>query len=295
MEQIAISSKLLEEISGMTVDEIEINLDSSKGDIALINPETNTGATFAFYGYSRVTTNFSCQVVGIIESDEPTIYFCNPNQNSMYYNYLKLSFSDYDNSSKNFGGYLTVSISEDKASNISLYQSLRDNNISIDNLSYIKLQVVSEFISENLILFLGLFFALCMFSILMIFNFVVITIKNSTKDIGIYMSLGMNGFKISFIYLFQIILVSTIAFILSSIGAIVFLNLLDNSLSIQSSEIIMQKYNFKLAPIDFKTFGITKTGILVALGIAYIVPLLSVIIPLFNLSNKKPIDVLKIS
>ena len=134
-----------------------------------------------------------------------------------------------------------------------------------------------------------------MFSILMIFNFVVVTIKNSTKDIGIYMSLGMNGFKISFIYLFQIILVSTIAFILSSVGAIVFLNLLDNSLSIESSDLILQKFNLDLAPIDFKTFGITKTGILVALGLAYLVPLLSVIIPLFNLSRKKPIDVLKVS
>ena len=213
----------------------------------------------------------------------------------MYYNYLKLSFSDYDNSSKNFGGYLTVAISEDKNSNIALYQSLRDNNISIDNLSYVKLQVVSEFINDNLILFLGLFFALCMFSILMIFNFVVVTIKNSTKDIGIYMSLGMNGLKISFIYLFQIILVSTIAFILSSAGAIIFLNLLDNSLSVKSSDLILEKFNLELAPIDFKTFGITKTGILVALGLAYIVPLLSVIIPLLNLSRKKPIDVLKVS
>ena len=295
MEQIAISSSLLEQITGLSVEEIEINLDYSKGDIALINPETGTGATFAFYGYKRVTSNFSCQVVGIIESEEPTIYFCNPNENSMYYNYLKLSFSDYDNASKNFGGYLTVSISDDKDSNIALYKTLRDNNISIDNLSYVKLQVVSEFINENLILFLGLFFALCMFSILMIFNFVVITIKNSTKDIGIYMSLGMNGFKISFIYLFQILLVSTITFILSSIGAIIFLNLLDDSLSTKSSELILQNYNLFLAPIDFKTFGITKTGILVAWGLAFIVPLLSVIIPLFNLSRKKPIDVLKIS
>ena len=103
------------------------------------------------------------------------------------------------------------------------------------------------------------------------------------------------GIKIAFIYLFQIILVSTIAFVLSSVGAILFLNLLDNSLSIQSSDLILEKFNLAIPPIDFKTFGITKTGILVALGLAYIVPLFSVIIPLFNLSRKKPIDVLKIS
>ena len=146
--------------------------------------------------------------------------------------------------------------------------------------------MVNQFINENLILFLGLFFALCVFSILMIFNFVVITIKNSTKDIGIYMSLGMNGFKISFIYLFQIIIVSTISFILSLIGAIIFLNLLDINLSTTASNLINQYYNLDILPIDFQTFKITTSGILISLLIAYIVPILSVIIPLINLSRK---------
>ncbi len=294
-EQIAISTALLEKISGLTIDDVEINLDSSKGDIALINPETNTAATFAFYGYKRIVSNFAAQVVGLIESDEPTIYFCNPKENSMYYNYLKLTMSDYDNSSRNFGGHLTVSISDDTNSNINLYQALRDNDISIDNLSYIKLQVVNEFINENLILFLGIFFALCLFSILMIFNFVVVSIKNSTKDIGIYMSLGMNGFKIACIYVFQILLVSIISFVISSVGAIIFLNLLDSSLSTQASDLINQIYNLELAPIDFETFNITGNGILISLIIAFIIPLISVIIPLINLARKKPIDVLKIS
>lgn len=295
LEQIAISTALLELITGMNADQIEINMNSENGDIALINPETGTAATFAFYGFSRVITSFSCQVVGIIESEEPTVYFCNPDENTMYYNYLKLSMSDYDSGSKNFGGYLTIAISDDIDSNISLYQALRDNNLSIDNLSYIKLQVVSEFINDNLILFLGIFFALCMFSILMIFNFVVTSIKNSTKDIGIYMSLGMNGLKIAFIYIFQILLVSTIAFIVSSVGAIVFLRLLDTSLSNNASDIINLTYNLNLAPIDFKTFGITRLGIVTSLAIAFIVPFVSVVIPLVNLSRKKPIDVLKIS
>ncbi|MEI3526691.1 MAG: FtsX-like permease family protein [Bacilli bacterium] len=293
-EQIAISTGLLEKVFHYTADEIQFDEDGSM-DYALLNPETNTAATFTFYGYRRVMANFSCQVVGIIENGNPVIYFCNPNETNMYYNYLKTSFSDYDNSSKNFGGSLTVLISDSEESNISLYQALRENNITIDNLSYIKLQVVNQFINENLILFLGLFFALCVFSILMIFNFVVITIKNSTKDIGIYMSLGMNGFKISFIYLFQIIIVSTISFILSLIGAIIFLNLLDINLSTTASNLINQYYNLDILPIDFQTFKITTSGILISLLIAYIVPILSVIIPLINLSRKRPIDVLKVS
>lgn len=293
-EQIVISTGLLEKVFNYKLDEIEFNEDGSM-DYALLNPETNTAATFTFYGYRRVMANFSCQVVGLVENEDPIIYFCNPNETNMYYNYLKTSFSDYDNSSKNFGGSLTVLISDSEESNISLYQALRENNITIDNLSYIKLQVVNQFINDNLILFLGLFFALCVFSILMIFNFVVITIKNSTKDIGIYMSLGMNGFRISFIYLFQIIIVSTISFILSLIGAIIFLKLLDVNLSTTASNLINQYYNLDILPIDFQTFKITTSGIIISLLIAYIVPVLSVIIPLINLSLKRPIDVLKVS
>ena len=186
-------------------------------------------------------------------------------------------------------------ISDNQEDNISLYQSLRENNITIDNLSYIKLQVVNQFINDNLILFLALFFALCVFSVLMIFNFIVVTIKNSTKDIGIYMSLGMNGLRISFIYLFQILVVSTISFIISLIGAIIFLNLLDTNLSAEASNLINQYYNLNILPIDFQTFKVTSTGITISLLIAYIVPTLSVIIPLINLSRKRPIDVLKVS
>lgn len=294
LEQIVISTAMLDAISSYSLDDLNfLPLDKSI-EGSLLNPETNTPATFVFYGYRRIMSSFSCQVVGIIESDVPTIYFCNPNETNMYYNYLKTSFSDYDNFS-NMGGYLVVEITNDEAINTSLYETLRTNDIKIDNLSYIKLQVVNDFIDENLILFIGLFFSLCLFSILMIFNFVVITIKNSTKDIGIYMSLGMSGFKIACIYLFQILLVSTITFILSSIGAVVFLNFLDTSLSADASNIINQYFNLNIAPIDFTIFNITMTGFGIALAIAYIVPLLSVLIPLVNLSRKKPLDVLKVS
>ncbi|MFR7881176.1 MAG: hypothetical protein ACLU5J_06685 [Christensenellales bacterium] len=61
-------------------------------DYALLNPETNTAATFTFTVTRRVMANFSCQVVGIIENEDPVIYFCNPNETNMYYNYLKPLF-----------------------------------------------------------------------------------------------------------------------------------------------------------------------------------------------------------
>lgn len=293
LDQILISTALLEQAYGLTLDELDFGSESNP--VSLINPDTGYTATFSFYGYRRINSNFDCEVVGIVESDEPTLYFCNPSETNLYYNYLKMSYSDYDNSTKSFGGRLIIKITDDVNLNTALYQALRDNDIIIDNLSYTKLQVVNEFIDNNLILFIGLFFALCMFSILMIFNFVVITIKNSSKDIGIYMSLGMNGMQISFIYILQILLVSTITFIISSIGAAIFLNILDNTLSADASTIINAQYNLNMYPIDFEIFKMTSNGILISMLIAYIFPLLSVLIPLLNLAKKKPIDVLKIS
>lgn len=294
LDQIVISTALLEQAYGIPLDELIFTNDKDQL-ISLVNPDTGNTASFNFNGYRRVNVNFNCEIVGIVESDEPTIYFCNPSETSLYYKYIKLSYSDYDNSTKSFGGKLVIKITDDINKNTILYQTLGDNNIRIDNLSYTKLQVVNEFIDNNLILFIGIFFALCMFSILMIFNFVVITIKNSTKDIGIYMSLGMNGLHIAFIYVLQILIVSTVTFLLSSIGATIFLNILDNTLSIDASLIINEQYNLNMYPINFETFKMTLNGIFISMGIAYIFPFISVLIPLFRLARKKPIDVLKIS
>lgn len=297
LEPIMVSKKFYELYIKSSLDETfppSSNNPDEYGEDALINPTTGTTAVFSFYGYKRITTSFNVKIVGVIDNDdEATIYFCNKNEDQMYYNYLKTSYSDYDNDS--MGGYLIVKISDDLNKNSTLYNELTSHNLIIDNISYVKLQVVNDFIDNNLILFLGIFFALCLFSILMIFNYVVITIKNSRKDIGIFMSLGMNGFKISFIYLFQVLLVSASAFILASIGANIFLKVLDNNLSATAADLIMKSYNISIKPIDFTIFKLTKMGYLISLAIAFIAPTITIAIPLISLSSKKPIDVIKIS
>ena len=155
-------------------------------------------------------------------------------------------------------------------------------DIIINNLSFKKLLIVNNFIDENIILFIGLFFVFCLFSILIIFNFVIINIKNSTKDIGIYLSLGMNGWKVSLIYLFQVLLISVISIIISLVGTLVFLNVLDANFSAQ-------------ALIDFKIIKFTGLGVVSIIALATLTPLLAVIFPLINLSKKKPIDIIKVS
>ncbi len=296
LQQIAVSKGFYEKYFTQLLEDAEFRADGVSGDgSSYIDPDTQTQAVFSFYGFQRIITNFGCRIVGVIDEEEPAIYFCNPTECDDFYNYLKASYSNYDDIYQELGGNLLISITDDANTNAALYELLLDRKVTINNLSFVKLQVVNEFIDNNLILFLGLFFALCLFSILMIFNFVVITIKNSTKDIGIYMSLGMNGFKIACIYLFQILLVSLISFVISIIGSTIFLKLLDYNLSETASTLIHTYYGISLPPIDFDIFKLTFNGFIISLIIAFVTPLITVSIPLINLSRKKPIDVIKIS
>ena len=116
----------------------------------------------------------------------------------------------------------------------------------------------------------------------MIFNFIIINIKNSTRDIGIYMSLGMNGFKISLIYLFQVMIISTIAMIIGLIGSTILLSAVDYSFA---SRVI----------VNFDILHNTVYGIGGVILLAYLTPIIAIAFPLFSLSRKKPIDVIKVS
>ena len=121
-----------------------------------------------------------------------------------------------------------------------------------------------------------------MFSTLMIFNFIIINIKNSTRDIGIYMSLGMNGFKIALIYLFQVLIVSTIAMIVGILGSTIMLSVIDNSFA---SRVI----------VDFDILHNTIYGVAGIILLSYLTPIIAIASPLISLSNRKPIDVIKVS
>ena len=103
---------------------------------------------------------------------------------------------------------------------------------------------------------------------------------NSTRDIGIYMSLGFSGWKISLIYLFQVIILGLASFLISLIGVATFLIILDNHFT-------------ALSAVNLSIIKMSIGGIGITLGIALAIPVLSVIIPLINLSRKNPVDVIK--
>lgn len=233
------------------------------------------GSTLSVTGVSRIPSSSSALVVGIIDSDELIVCTPSTSQSELYNNYISASFKE--------GGFLILQIGASEIINGQAYDLLLNNiisNVSINNVSFAKLKLVKDFINNNLFFFAGLFFVFCLFSILMIFNFVIINIKNSTRDIGIYMSLGMNGFKISMIYMFQVLIISAIATVASLIFTGAFLIILDSIFNAQTL-------------IHFSIISMTFLGIVGIFVIAFFSPIIAIIAPLFDLSKKKPIDVIK--
>ena len=226
---------------------------------------------------SYVPSNTIFNITQIIENDEPILYYASlldaPND---YRNAVSSIFAS--------GSYLTLIFKNDKANhleaNAKLYRRFINNNITITNQSFTKILLVDRFINDNLPLFLGIFFVFALFSFLLIFNFVIINIKNSTRDIGIYMSLGFSGWKIAFIYLFQVIILGLAAFLISLVGTGVFLLVLDAHFT-------------NLSAVNLAIIKMTIGGIGIMLVIALSIPVLSVIVPLINLSRKNPVDVIK--
>ena len=224
---------------------------------------------------SHIPTQTEFNITGVINSDEIICYAPGINtESTLYSNWINMALVN--------GGFLTVKISDNPEDNSIIYRNLLDNDITINNPSFKKLQLVDDFINDNIFLFAALFFVFCLFSTLMIFNFIIINIKNSTRDIGIYMSLGMNGFKISLIYLFQVMIISTIAMIIGLIGSTILLSAVDYSFA---SRVI----------VNFDILHNTVYGIGGVILLAYLTPIIAIAFPLFSLSRKKPIDVIKVS
>lgn len=267
--QIAISKGLLYDVFGFNKNSTIAYNSEDANQPGLLN-SSGYMAYFKITGLKRSPVIYNFIVTAVIDTDEHVLYLPD------------YTYPAYINHSFNYGGYLVMTVNENVNVNANVYRDMLDNGITINNQSFRKLQLVDNFINENLFLFAGLFFVFCLFSILMIFNFIIINIKNSTRDIGIYMSLGMNGYKISMIYFFQVLMVSIISLIIGLVGSAIFLLILDAIFSSQS-------------PINFKIIKYTFVGILAMTSLAFVAPSLAVVFPLINLSRKKPIDVIKVA
>ncbi|MBQ8292739.1 MAG: ABC transporter ATP-binding protein/permease [Bacilli bacterium] len=280
--QIAVTTGFLKKVTGLdgTIDELfnkiyfEVTYEKTAGNYVT----EYMYATVYINAISRVPTSVSCVITDIIEDDEAVIYAPALKNTDLYTKILAASYGD--------GGFMTLisdTLDGSEAvinTNAEAYRDMIENDVLISNKAFQKVLLVDDFINNNLWLFIGIFFVFGLFSVLLIFNFVIINIKNSTRDIGIYMSLGLSGFRISLIYFFQVIIMGLCAFILAAIAVVVFLLILDIRFT-------------ALAAVNLTIINITALGMIAILAISIIVPVSAVVIPLLDLSRKHPVDVIK--
>lgn len=278
-QQMAVTTGFLRKVLGLTGDLQELYSYTNfkyRAQQSLEDPtkflDIDVQTPFYVNANGRIPVAMSFVVTKVIDYDEPAIYMPLLSDTDGFKNYLRLCFTE--------GGFITMIINEDAQINSQLYRLMLDNDIILDNQAFQKVILVDNFIKDNIWFFVGLFFVFGLFSVLFIFNFIIINIKNSTRDIGIYMSLGFSGFKIALIYFFQVVIMGLASFLLSVITTWVFLYVLD--------------YRFtQIALVDLKIIKMTFLGIVTILGIATWVPTLATIFPLISLSKKHPIDVIK--
>ncbi|MBR2891816.1 MAG: ABC transporter ATP-binding protein/permease [Bacilli bacterium] len=292
--QVAVTTGFFEKILNVHIEESEITSENTKCDLFLNKVKfelltTNSSGkvqmteTFAsnFLSFnSTVPANFTFNITTVVDNDEPIIYLASLEEAEDYNKLVSSLFYEGGFITLFFNNQSNLSQTSYNEVNSKLYRDFINNDINITNNSFTKVLLVDNFINDNLPLFLGVFFVFALFSVLLIFNFVIINIKNSTRDIGIYMSLGFSGWKISLIYLFQVLILGVVAYIISLIGTGIFL------LSIDAHYTALSSVNLSIIKMSIAGCGLV-------LLIALVVPVVSVIFPLINLSRKNPVDVIK--
>ena len=127
----------------------------------------------------------------------------------------------------------------------------------------------------KIFLYVGL--GLAIFSIVLMSNYIAVSISSQKKQIGILRALGARTPDVFAVFYSESLVISIINFVLATIGAFV-------TSAIMSARIA----NGLGMQITFMSFGIRQVLLIFALSVA--TAILSSLIPIYRLSKKKPID-----
>ena len=147
-----------------------------------------------------------------------------------------------------------------------------------DSLSYV------EFVGNMLMMFSSIFLyvgiGLAVFSMLLFYNFISISINNKKREIGILRAVGAKRADVFKIFYSEACIIALLNFLLSVICTFALSFLM----------------NVELAKNALITFSVMNPNILVVLaifGVALLAAFISSFLPVISLANKKPIDAIQ--
>lgn len=148
---------------------------------------------------------------------------------------------------------------------------------TLDNILYTNVDFVNGFAEMMSIVFLWVGVVFAVFSALLLFNFISVSISGKKKEIGILRAVGARGIDVFKIFFSESGIIVGICTIIAIIGTFIVCSLING--------VIMSE--MKMAVTMF-VFGPVSIALLV--GIAVLVAVISTFLPVYLASRKKPVE-----
>ena len=147
----------------------------------------------------------------------------------------------------------------------------------LDNSLYSSVDMVNDLVENMSLIFLIIGIVLAVFSALLLFNFISMSISNKRKEIGILRAVGARGMDVFKIFLSESGIIVGICTVLALIGTAVLTFVINNLLKVDAG-----------LAVTLFVFG--PLSILLMVGIAVVVALISTFLPVYFAARKKPVD-----
>ncbi len=224
---------------------------------AIIDPATNE------------TTNKTFRIVGL-STNTNTLMTTNNSVNTIFQHFNEQN------------EYLMAELPESKEEAYSIFQEVYDNGNGyiLDVWAYrsdIDSFTVDPFI--DLLSKVGLF-VFAVFTIGILWTIITIDIVDSKKEIGIFRSIGLSGFKVSLIFIFQTLVVCILAYAISLVAGSYAINIYNDT--------IMDSLNLIQLSMYMQTYR-SPIFLLIFLGV---ITTLAMFVPLYKIMSQKIIDVI---
>ncbi len=148
---------------------------------------------------------------------------------------------------------------------------------TVENNLFDEVEIASDVVEELSIVFLVIGLVLAVFSSLLLFNFISMSITNKKKEIGILRAVGARGTDVFKIFFSESGIIVGICTILAIIGTTV--------LTIVINNILRDSIGF-----DVTLFVFGPVPILIMVAVALAVALISTFLPVYFAARKKPVE-----
>ena len=126
---------------------------------------------------------------------------------------------------------------------------------------------------EQVFLWVGV--ALALFSMLLLFNFISVSITSKKKEIGILRAVGARSADVFKIFFSESVIITVICFVLSVIASVILCGVVNDLVSSQLQ-------------VTLLVFG--PLSLLVLIGIAAVTSFIATFLPVYSIAKKKPVD-----